>query len=259
MGFVHLALRVADGAVLALKTITPEVAGTQADVARFLREANTLRQLDHPNIVAFRDMGESADRLYFAMEFIRGTDAHRLLRAHGPLPVRRAVGLTCQLLEALEYAHAKGFVHRDIKPANVLVTEVAGQEGVKLTDFGLARVYQASTISGLTLKGEVAGTIAFLAPEQITNFREAKPAADQYSAAASLYNLLTSSFVYDLPRLFQDQLLMILQGKPVPIRKRRADIPDGLAGVIHRALAREPKDRFADVSAMREALVPYGR
>src|SRR5438876_466466 len=77
------------------------------------------------------NMGEASDQLYFAMEFVRGNDAHRLLKTHGPLPIRRAVQLVCQLLEALEYAHAKGFVHRDIKPANILVTEVSGRELVK--------------------------------------------------------------------------------------------------------------------------------
>src|SRR5207249_1119084 len=84
-----------------------------------------------------------------------------------------------------------GFVHRDIKPANLMVTQVNGRETIKLADFGLARVYQASELSGLTMMGDMGGTLAFMAPEQITNFRDAKPAADLYAVAATLYNLIT--------------------------------------------------------------------
>src|SRR5439155_1648080 len=85
---------------------------------------------------------------------------------------------------------------KTIKPGNLLVTEVNGHEDVKLVDFGLARVYQASKLSGLTLEGQVAGTAPFMAPEQIHNFREAKPPVDQYAAAATLYNLLTDKYVH---------------------------------------------------------------
>jgi serine/threonine-protein kinase len=255
MGVVYLALRMADGSRVALKTIIPAVASSRTQIQRFLREADILRELNHPHIVAFREMGESNNQLYFAMDFVPGTDAAQLLKNEGgPLATGRAVGLICQLLEALEYAHAKRFVHRDIKPANMLVTTAGGREVVQLADFGLARVYQASQLSGLTMMGGIGGTAAFLPPEQITNFREAKPPADQYSTAATLYNLLTDRFVYDLPPKVQDRLLMILHEDPVPIRSRRLDIPEGLAEIIHRSLAREPSARFATVRVMREAL-----
>src|SRR5439155_19533887 len=134
---------------------------------------------------------------YLAMDFGLGTDAAGILKQHGPLPRPRAVGLVCQLLEALEYAQAKGFVHRDIKPANLLVTKVNGREVVQLADFGLARVYQTSRLSGLTMNGDIGGTLPFMAPEQILNFREAKPPVDQYAAAATLYNLLTGCLIFD--------------------------------------------------------------
>jgi serine/threonine-protein kinase len=259
MGVVYLALRKADGNPVALKTITPATGGTQPEIDRFLREARILSQLDHPHIIAFRDMGHANGRLYFAMDYVRGTDAAQLLKKHGgPLPIGRAVGLVCQLLDALAYAHARGFVHRDLKPANLLVTKSEGRELAKLVDFGLARVYQASRLSGLTLKGELGGTPAFLAPEQITKFREAKPPADQYAAGATLYNLLTNQFIYDLPPRVPEQIAAILQKKPVPIQKRRPDIPKELADIVHRSLAREPKARFPDVGVMRKALLVGG-
>jgi len=102
-----------------------------------------------------------------------------------------------QLLTALHYAHRRGFVHRDIKPANLLVAPHPAGETLKLADFGLARTFQDSVLSGLTLSGEIAGTAPFMAPEQVTNFRSAKPPADQYAAAASLYFLLTARYLYE--------------------------------------------------------------
>jgi serine/threonine-protein kinase len=257
MGVVYLALRQADGSLVALKTVAPAVAGSTAQVGRFLREASILCDLDHPHIVAFHEMGEAGDRLYFAMEYVPGADARRVLKQEGPLPVGRALGWVCQLLQALEYAHAKGFVHRDLKPSNVLIAPQGDREVAKLADFGLARVYQSSKLSGLTMTREVGGTAAFMAPEQITNFREAQPAADQYAAAATLYNLLTGRYVYDLPPQAERQLAMILQDDPVPILRRRRDLPRGLANVIHRALTREPAGRFPDVKEMRKALLRY--
>src|SRR5262249_44289157 len=128
---------------------------------------------------------------------------------------------------------------------------------VRVADFGLARKYQASQLSGLTMAGALGGTVAYMPPEQILDFRNVQPAADQYSAAATLYTLLTGGFVYDLPRELQKQLVLILQEDPVQIRQRRSEIPKELAGVIHRALAREPHERFADAAAMCAALRPF--
>ncbi len=258
MGIVYLAFRAADGVVVALKTIKPAMDAGPGAVERFLREADILRELKHPGIVAFRDLGEAGGRLFFAMDFMPGTDAAQLLEKQGPWPISRAVRVVCQLLEALGYAHGRGFVHRDVKPANLLVTEIDGQEQAHLVDFGLARVYQASKLSGLTLAGQVAGTAPFMAPEQILNFREARPPVDQYAAGATLYNLLTGKYVYDFPRSFEERMLMILQANAVPIQSRRPEIPADLAAVIHRALAREPDQRFAEVEAMRQALLACG-
>ena len=111
MGVVYRAIRVADHSVVAIKTVLPAVRGQRQDYAKFLREADILRQLDHPRIVRFREVGESQELVYFAMDFVLGTDGGKLLRqSEQPLSVHRAVRIVCQLLEALESAHTNGFV-----------------------------------------------------------------------------------------------------------------------------------------------------
>jgi serine/threonine-protein kinase len=254
IGVVYLALRASDQLAVALKTVQPAVAVEPTEIERFLREAEILKQLKHPHIVACHEVGEADGLLYFAMDYIQGTDGAHLVKEHGPLPVPRAVGLACQLLDALEHAHQSGFVHRDIKPGNVMISQVQGKDLARLVDFGLARVYQESKMSGLTLMGETGGTLAFMAPEQISQFREALPSVDQYAAAATLYTWLTNRFVFDLPNVYHEALLMIFQDDPVSIQLRRPDVPDKLARIIHRGLEKDTAKRFANVGDLRRAL-----
>jgi serine/threonine-protein kinase len=130
---------------------------------------------------------------------------------------------------------------------------------VKLADFGLARTYQASQVSGLTMEGDVGGTARFMPPEQIVNFRSVKPSADQYAVASTLYHLLTNTYTYDCPGGVHIQLKMLLLTEPIPIRKRRPELPEKLSDVIHKALARQPDQRYPDVAAFRAALLPFAQ
>ena len=255
MGIVHLALRCADNEHVAIKTIRPAMAASKRELDLFLREAAVLMQLEHPRIVRFREMGRGEGYIYLSMDYIRGLNAAELVRSVGPLPVRRAISITCDLLEALNYAHSRGFVHRDVKPSNVLVTNRPDGEVAMLADFGLARTYQDARISGLTLLGDMRGTIAFMAPEQILRPREAKPEVDQYSAAATLYFLLTGTFAHELAGLeLSAQLSKILGGKPIPVHVRRADIPDEVAEIVSKALSADPAARYPSVGEMLSAL-----
>ncbi len=259
MGVVYRAVRAADGVPVAVKTVIPAPGVSPRQVEKFLREARILAALDHPHVVTHLDSGASAGAVYLVMELIDGTDARRLLADRGPLPVPTAVRLTCGVLSALGHAHDRGIVHRDVKPGNVLIGGPSGRRVVKLADFGLARAYDECKLSGLTFQGEVGGTPAFMAPEQVTHYRTVKPAADQYAAAATLYNLLTAAYTHDLPRDIGGQLVAVVSADPISIRDRRPDLPAALAEVVHRGLAREPGDRYSDVQAFRKALLPFAR
>ena len=259
MGVVYLARREADGSSVALKMIKPVVDAREVVLGRFLREASILRKLDHPHIVRFLDIGFVEGRLYFAMEYVEGTSAADALKARGPLSIPAAVGLACQVLRALSYAHALGFVHRDIKPANILTAKQDGKSRAKLADFGLAKIYQESSLSGMSVTGQMGGTLAYMPPEQITHFREARPPADIYSIGATLYTLLTGRRILDFKGRAEQQVARILFEEPTPIQAHRPEIPDVLARIIHRALAKAPADRFPDAKAMKDALVPFAK
>jgi len=259
MGVVYLAYRESDGREVAIKTVLPMHAGNLQITERFLRESEALGKFNHPNIVSFYEVGEADGLLYFVMEYVSGTDVAKVLQERPRVEPRTAIRLAIQVLDALGHAHAKGLVHRDIKPANVLLADLPdGKRQVKLADFGLSRAYQASQISGLTHVGDLGGTPAYMPPEQITNYRQVTPAADQYSTAAMLYHMLTGQWVFDLPPM-PAGLLTIMNDDPVPLTERRPDLPAALGEVIHKALAKKPADRYQDVIAFRTALVPFGR
>lgn len=255
MGVVYRARSKSDDTLVAIKVVLPAIAASPEDLSRFVREANIVKDLTHPHIVPFRDLGHTKGKLFFVMDYVQGINGQSLMRQHeSSIPVKRAVDIVCQLLEGLSAAHRRGYVHRDVKPGNILIESRSGRDHVWLADFGLARAYQSSKLSGLTTTGNIGGTLPFMAPEQITNFRDVTPAADQYSAAATLFHLLTKRHTYNFPKDVARQILMVLQEPPQPITELRGDISVKLAEVIHKGLARLPSERFADVDIFREAL-----
>jgi eukaryotic-like serine/threonine-protein kinase len=254
MGVVYLATREADGQEVAVKTLLPAIPPTRTVLGRFVREAEVLRQLSHPNIVAFRDAGSTGPLLYFVMEYVPGTSASAVLGTEGPLPAARVLGWAKQFLAALAHAHEKGYVHRDVKPSNLLVAGAPDAEVVKVSDFGLARAYEESSMSGLTIANTSGGTPAFMPPEQVTDFRNARPAADQYASAATLYQLLTGRSVYERADSAQQMLRRILVEDPIPLRPDAPPLPPPFGSVIRRALSRDPEARFPDLRVMVAAL-----
>jgi len=258
MGVVYQARHNLTGQMVALKLIMPETATTRAAIDRFQREMSVISQLRHPHIVEWYEQGMTRGQFWFAMEYVAGTNLETLAKADpGRYPIKQACRLTCQVLEGLEQAHRLGFVHRDIKPENILIAETAEGLVVKISDFGLAKSFRGVGLSGLTFSGEMRGTVPFMPPEQMLDFKTVTPLADLYATAATLYYLLTCQYIYDEPPGGGDVIRMLLEEPSIPIRNRRDDVSPTLAEVIQTCLARDPKTRYPDASSMRRALKPF--
>ncbi len=207
----------------------------------FIREIEVTRALRHPNIVALLDFGRHERRFYFALEYCAGGSAEALRRRHGGrLPLSTTLRIAVDTLQGLAAAHAAGFVHRDLKPDNVLLD---GTGAARLADFGLAKSFQQAGLSGMTATGTVAGTYQFMAREQLTSYRQARPTTDVWSMAATLYFLLTGQYPRDFAPQ-SDPLAVVLRGGVVPLCDRDPSVPRDLAAVIDRALDDEPARRF---------------
>jgi hypothetical protein len=255
MGIVHLAIREADGTEVAVKSLLPAVPPTRTTLGRFVRESQILRELSHPNIVGFRDAGAAGPLLYFIMEYVPGTNASTVVKEQGTLHPGRVLGWAKQFLDALAHAHEKGYVHRDVKPSNILVVGSIGSEIVKISDFGLARAYEESSMSGLTIANQSGGTPAFMPPEQVNDFRSARPSADQYAAGATIFQLLTGHSVYERSGSTQQMLRQILVEDPIPLRPDTPPLPEPFGPVIRRSLLRDPEQRFPNIRSMLAALL----
>ncbi len=186
MGEVWLADDVSNGEQVAAKLLRKEMTSDTVLVGRFVQERTILVSLDHPNVVKVRDLVVEGDALALIMDYVKGSDLRKLLRAETTIPPGEAVRLTAQVLEALAAAHKIGILHRDVKPDNVLLDDAAGLPEAKLTDFSIARLAQQTTVK---MTG-VLGTAEYIAPEVFTD-EEASPAVDVYGAGIMLYELLS--------------------------------------------------------------------
>jgi len=258
MGSVMLARSVADGKVVAIKTLLPEVAVSEQSLKRFTREIEVAASLQHPNIVRYIDHGTHNGIVYLVTEFVNGQDASRLAREKGGrLDYREVVMIIAQTLDALDFAHSRGFVHRDIKEQNILVQGKYPDYVAKLTDFGLAKSYKQSGMSGVTMVGDVAGTIAYMPPEQVRDFKEVRPPSDIYATGMTAYSLLTGAHALDIrPKAGISETVKAIFEKPlIPIARRTDKVPVPVAQVIERAMSKEVEHRWRTAGAMREALL----
>lgn len=264
MGVVYKAWHKPTGRLVALKKILPEREMDKRSLKRFYREISMVQQLVHPNIIRFYNSGIYKGKPYFVCEYMpKGNVEERLLERKKHLPIKEACGIILDVLEGLSYAHKKGIVHRDIKPSNMLFTN---DNKVKLADMGIAKSYETAGQSTITKKGEAGGTLIYMAPEQILNYRFVKPPADVYSVGVSLYYMLTGKFPYEFPttldrllglfghKKVKDPILIILEDRPIPIRKRNSRIPKSLAQVVDKAINKDEGSRYPSAKEMREAI-----
>ena len=258
MGCVMLAREQRTGRAVAIKTLLPEFAISDKALKRFMREIDVAAALKHKNIVEFIDRGTHNGVVYLVTEFVDGADACKLAeQSGGCLPYGDAISIISQALDALSYAHAQGYIHRDFKDQNILVSGHSPNLVAKLTDFGLAKSFTHSGMSGVTMAGEMAGTLAYMSPEQLRNFRDVKPQSDIYAVGMTAYSLLSGSLALDITSKgnINDTIRAIFEQPAVPLRQRAPHLPGPACDIIDRALAKDPAHRWQTASAMRNALL----
>ena len=258
MGSVMLARSVKDGRAVAIKTLLPEVAVSEQSLKRFIREIEVASSLQHPNVVRYIEHGTHNGIVYLVSEYVGGPDAAKLAKGRGGRLTYQEVGtIISQTLDALDFAHGKGFVHRDIKEQNILVDGAFPNYLAKLTDFGLSKSYKQTGMSGITMVGDVAGTIAYMSPEQVRDFKEVRPPSDIYAVGMTAYSLLTGAHALDIgPNAGISETVKAIFEKPIiPIVQRLPNIPLRVSAVFEMALAKQPDRRWRTAGEMREALL----
>ncbi len=252
MGVVYLAEHRRLKRKVALKVLAPERAGNERFRRRFLEESRIAAGLNHPNVIPIHDADEADGVLFLAMRYVEGTDLRTLLAQEGPLEPARALRIVGQVGSALDAAHERLLVHRDVTAANVLVS---ADDHAYLCDFGLSK-RSSSSASALSAPGEVLGTVAYIAPEQIEH-GDAGPSADIYSLGCLLYQCLTGA-----PPFERDSDLAVLwahmQETPPPITTAAPELPVGLDAVFARALAKDPPDRYPTCRDLVQAALASG-
>ncbi len=252
MGVVYKAFDPAIERVVALKTIRKEMfsASEQLElIGRFKNEAQAAGRLNHPNIVTVYDYGEDADSAYIAMEFVEGTGLDALLGPGRPMPVARVLAWMGDVLDGLDFAHARGVVHRDIKPANLLIT--AGGR-VKISDFGIARI-ESST---LTQAGSMIGTPSYMSPEQFRG-EPVDGRADVFSSGVLLYQLLTGARPFTGSA--STVMHQILNEEAAPPSRVLPALGARFDAVLAAAIAKAPAARHPSARAFHEALLAAAR
>jgi serine/threonine protein kinase len=251
MGVVYKARQVSLNRIVAVKMILSGNLATNEDIERFTLEAKAVAKLKHPQIVVIHDVGCHDDQHFYSMEFIEGRSLADEIR-RGPMAPRKVAEYIEQIARALDFAHRNGVVHRDVKPSNVLIDE---QGRGRVTDFGLAKHVDRG--DDLTLTGQIIGTPAYMAPEQITNRRgEIGPACDIYSLGSLLYELLSGR----PPFVGQDQfstLLQVLDCDPQSLRQINAGIPRDLETICRKCLEKDPEYRYASAADLADDLARF--
>jgi len=260
MGKVYRAEHVRLGRKVAIKALRKELASRADVVARFFREARSVNDIGHSNIIDVSDFVEKRDEdpplVYMVMELLSGQDLACRIQAAGTLDPEEAVSVATQIADALIAVHRNRILHRDLKPENIfLVAQDEGKPKVKLLDFGVAKAFGEGQKVNLTNPGTCVGTPEFMAPEQIMG-RPLDDRTDIYSLGIVLYSMLTGAVPFQSSRLGELMISQVKEAPPPIADKRRegAPVPPGLEAVIMRCLEKDPANRFQNARQLREAL-----
>jgi serine/threonine protein kinase len=225
---------------VALKILPPEMAANPENILRFHQEARAAAKLDHENIARVFYCGQDQELHFIAFEFVEGETLRALVERRGALPVEEAINYLLQIATGLAHAAQRGVVHRDIKPSNLIITP-AGR--AKLVDMGLARSLATPSDLALTQSGVTLGTFDYISPEQALEPRDADVRSDIYSLGCTFYHVLTGHAA--VPEGTAAKKLHHHQNVgPVDPRQLNPEIPDELAGILARMMAKDPKDRY---------------
>jgi serine/threonine protein kinase len=251
MASVYKALDLVNDRTVAIKVLAPQLAMEPDFKARFEREAQVLRGLDHPHVVPILDYGEVDGLTYIVMPYLPVGGLNDRLK-QSPITVEEGAQVIGQVASALQYAHDQGVIHRDVKPSNILIDE---KLNAWLSDFGFAHVRDAT----LSLTGSaLIGTPAYMAPE-IVRGEPVTPLSDQYALGVVLYQICTGSLPFDAETPMAIAIRHVTERLPRP-RSVNPNIPPAVEFVLLKALAKEPSHRYASVaefhSAFREAIAP---
>jgi eukaryotic-like serine/threonine-protein kinase len=255
MGVVYRVEHMQLGKFAAMKVLHADGAKNKEVVRRFHLEAQSVSQLNHPNIVQTFDFGQWDGSLYLIMEYVKGEDLGAVLTREGPIPFRRAAKLFVQVCSALTEAHEAGIIHRDLKPENLMtILRRDGTEHAKVLDFGLAKLRERGDTPAITLGGAVVGTPYYMSPEQV-RAEALDPRADVYSLGATFYRVVTglppfqaASPVAVLAKHLTDQA--VPPGRLVP----DLGLPAEVDRIVMRALAKSPSERYASASEIQADL-----
>ncbi len=236
MGAVYVGLHEESGERAAVKVLSGHLADDEAFRERFKIEVETLKRLSHPNIVQLSGYGEDDGHLFYVMELVQGKSLHDELAAGRRFTWREVTRIGIAVAQALKHAHDRGIIHRDLKPANLLIDE---QEHVKLTDFGIAKLYGGTSV---TADGGVLGTADYMAPEQADG-KKISARCDLYSLGSVLYALLAGRPPFTGKTVVQ-VINALKNDKPVPLRRLAPDTPDELENIVLQLLEKDPQNRI---------------
>ena len=237
---------------VAFKVLRDKLRQDKTALARFTREANFGKRVEHPNVIRTIETGQADAIPYLVIEWAPGDLLESYAKRNAPLPKQEVANIIVQIADAVGAAHRSGIVHRDLKPDNAMYDPVTGK--VKLLDFGIAAATDTSQDERLTRAGYFVGTLMYVAPEALSGAL-VTPAADQYSLATIAYLLLTGTLPY-LAKSPREMFTQLLSQPPISLNKARPNLDFGprVENVMTRALSREPGERFADVNVFAREL-----
>jgi serine/threonine-protein kinase len=247
MGMVYKATYVKTGQKVAVKMLAPDLTADPKVAQRFEREMEILQKLKHPNIIRYYGGSTTGTQRWYAMELVAGGSLDRILKEKGPLSWEQTIDYGIQVAKALENAHAAGIIHRDLKPANLLISS---NNTVKLSDFGIARDTDATA---LTQAGKTVGTMAYMAPEQISGKYPITRKTDLYSFGCVLFEMLTGRVPFEA-KTQPEILFKHLDEDPPSVRELAWQTPVWLEELIEELMAKNPDERPFDALAVQVML-----